>query len=44
MKSKKELEDDLKIWQSFIANGDLSDKFKDYSQQKIDAIELVLLD
>jgi hypothetical protein len=44
MKTKKDLENDLRIWLSFMENGKLSQRFREYAAGKVNEIEVILLD
>ena len=42
--NKKELEHELNLWLSFMENGKLRQRFREYSAAKINEIEVYLLD
>ena len=42
--TKKEIEHELNLWLSFMENGKLIQRFREYSAAKINEIEVYLLD
>ncbi len=44
MKTRKDLERDLKIWLGFMEKGKLQQRFREYAAGKVNEIELLLLD